>query len=180
MEHCGFMWRYFCWLVPTNEPHDVIISHDFSKDWACRRIEGQECNRWHNHIPVDTNTESRLIHVLSGQNHHTQPVSVSMVQDVHAWQEGAVAMGSAPVEGQFLSVLQRCEMWQLTMERHSLRCRPLRGGAKLQVVQKDAAPQALLDTAEWHGTPPVTSREPNYIRPRNCYHAKWFNRRRAP
>lgn len=58
-------------------------------------------------------------------------------------------------------------MWQLTsMERRSLRCRPPRGGVKLQVVQKDAAPQALLDTVEWHGTPPVNSPtlcgEPNY------------------
>ena len=73
------------------------------------------------------------------------------MQDVHAWQEGAVAMGSAPAEGQLLTVLQRCEMWQVTsMERHSLRCRPLRGGVKLQVVQKDAAPQDFFETAEWH------------------------------
>lgn len=140
-------------------------------------------------IIISLSTQTLKAHwstFLSGQNHHTQPVSVSIrVQDVHAWQEGAVAMGSAPAEGQLLSVLRRFEMWQLTsMERHSLRCRPLRGGVKLQVVQKDAAPQALLDTAEWHGTPPVTSPtlrgEPNYMRPRNCYHANWFNRWRAP
>ena len=139
-------------------------------------------------IIISLSTQTLKAHwstFLSGQNHHTQPVSVSIrVQDVHAWQEGAVAMGSAPAEGQLLSVLRRCEMWQLTsMERRSLRCRPPRGGVKLQVVQKDAAPQALLETVEWHGTPPVTSPtlcgEPNYMRPRNCYHANWFNRRRA-